>query len=185
MKIIKRINQIIKNIKNRNKIYECEWCEKEFSYKDKRDNLWWHEFYNPFESLPSETIRLCENCSNETYEVVECCETCDRYIYQHNGYRINIRYDDKHDEFVCVSCLQEKWLEKGMKSFKDADFFNYSDLTENGFNKISSHFCRNEQSYKDVEKSFNCLKEKGKKVIVNIDSSGLGLEHYISLYMRD
>jgi len=156
---------------------ECSWCLN----KGKLNKL---EIFHPFDSNGS-LIEICEECFDNIYESAEYCNNCERWIWNSNGYRINIRFDEEREEMVCVSCLQEEWLKNGMESFKEADFFNYSDLENSGYHKHNSYFCRSKESYKQVEQIFNSLKEdKGLKVINNIDSSGMGLEHHISLYVK-
>lgn len=155
---------------------KCDFCEEE-------KQTFEIEIFQPFLSV-GDIYNLCENCSDEM-EFAYKCSLCGRYIYEYyGGIRKNIRINEETYEDECVACLQKIWLKDGMKTFKDADFFDYSDLSKAGFTKHNSYFCRAKQDYKKAEKDFNDLKSSGKKVIVNVNQSGLGLEHYISIYIK-
>lgn len=158
--------------------FECEFCGEEFE----DDEGFYAEIYHPFDNSPDFEGYICEDCYYETCDY--CCQ-CEREIFKSNGMRINIRYDDKIEDVICVKCLQDYWFEEGMEKFRDADFFNYSDLKDNGFYKYSSHFCPKNYSYEEVEDLFNELKERGYLVIVNIDADGMGLEHHLSLWVKE
>ncbi|MCP4651688.1 MAG: hypothetical protein GY853_16625 [PVC group bacterium] len=158
----------------------CDWCDDKGIHE--------HEYYtSPFDVEPY-SFKLCNKCNEqverEGYYDVAMCGACYREISYSNGMRINMRYDEEDCEMYCVECLQTEWLSEGMKLFKEGDFFNYSDLSEAGFNKHGSYFCRSKESYERVEEIFDELQETN-LVIVNIDSSGMGLEHHISLYIKE
>ena len=155
----------------------CDWCESK-SLELSEFEYYLTPFYNP---IP-ESVNLCKNCLDNIDNIV-FCDICNRHILHYNGYRINLRYNDESESFECVECLQKEWLEKGMENFAQADFFDYSDLSKNGFNKFNSFFCRTDKSYQDVKDKFTELQQDN-LVIVNIDSSGLGFEHHISLYIK-
>ena len=166
--------------------YECEWCEY-ITYKphDKLKELNKFEYYlSPFDIEPY-IVNLCDECIRELDNISQC-EVCNRHISNSSGYRINIRYGYKFGkqvyDLICVKCLQDLWFKYGMESFKHADFFNYKDLSNNGFIEHGSYFCRSTSSYSEVERVFNNLKESN-LVIVNIKSSG-HIEHHISLYIK-
>ena len=91
-------------------------------------------------------------------------------------------YNDEIEGFECMECLHKVWLDKGMENFKSADFFDYSDLSDNGFEIFNSYFCSSERSYRIVKEQFIELQETN-YVIANIDSSG-HIEHHISLYVK-
>lgn len=155
----------------------CDFCNNESL------DLTEFEYYiTPFNSIP-ESVSLCQKCL-DNIDNIYYCEVCNRHISYNSGYRINLRYNKKSELFECVECLQKEWLEKGMENFKQADFFDYSDLSNNGFNEFDSYFCRSKQSYIDVEHKFTELQQDN-YVIVNIKASGLGFEHHISLYIKN
>ncbi len=160
----------------------CDWCELARSG-------YLHEYYlNPFNDNVYE-FELCNNCNDKLeqdgYERVHMCEACLRYIRDDDGRRIFMRYHEPQGGYVCVSCLQNKWLIHGMDKFSEADFFAYSELTEAGFNKHSSYFCRAKKDYEDAEIVFKALQESGNSVIVDIERSGMGLEHHIGLWYKE
>lgn len=160
----------------------CSWCS------EKQKELHKHSYYlSPFNSNPYE-FGVCDECNeqieNDGFEDVSLCEGCCREIADNSGMRINMRYVREAEGFYCVQCLQQKWFEKGMDNFKEADFFDYSELEKNGFKRRNTYFCRSKESYQEVEKEFNKLQESGLKVIVDIIASGLGLEHHIGLWIK-
>ncbi len=153
----------------------CNWCE------NKSLDLTEFKYYlTPFYNPEPEIVQLCQTCLDNIDDIYYC-DICNRHIAYNSGYRINLRYDN--GGFECLDCLQKEWLKKGMENFKQADFFDYSDLSDNGFNEFDSFFCRSKQSYIDVEHKFTELQQDN-YVIVNIKASGLGLEHHISLYIK-
>ena len=159
----------------------CEVCF------NKQWNLHKHSYYlSPFNSKPY-SFEVCNKCNeyieNNGFENVYMCDGCYREIAYNSGMRQNLRYDENDECYYCVQCLQKEWLKNGMNKFKDADFMDYSKLQEHGFNKHNDYFCRSNESYKQVEKIFNKLQENH-KVIVDIQSSGLGFEHYIGLWIK-
>lgn len=140
------------------------------------------EIYHPFESQPSFSGKMCERCHNDSD--IYRCELCFREIYHSHGYRINIRYNKQTEGFECVECLQKHWLKNGMENFSDADWFNDSDLTINGFKKRLALFIRTENSVKNAEKDFELLQEKN-LVIVCIERSGMSLEYHIAIWIKE
>jgi len=167
LKLLDGIVELIENLR------ECEWCRDIGKYE--------YSVYNPFDDEPNELI-LCETCSEYSYESFELCEGCCRNIWNNSGYRKNIRYDD--NAIYCVKCLQDEWFNKGMKEFKDGDWFDDVDLLKNKFIKHSNYFCCSKQSYKDAEKVFKELQDKGNRVIVSITSSGMGFEHFFDIWIK-
>jgi len=160
----------------------CDWCF------NKQNELKEYSYYtNPFNDTPY-VAEICDECYNsaitEGIDNNHWCEICGREIAHNTGYRINMRYNYDIEGYECVRCLQEKWLKEGMDSFNDADFFDYDELSENGWSEYDSYFCRSKQSYLEVERVFNELQEKY-MVINNIRASGLGLEHHLSLYIKE
>ncbi len=154
----------------------CEWCES------KSTNLTEFTYYiTPFYDTTPEIVQLCETCLDNIDNIM-FCDTCNRYILYNQGYRINLRYNSEIEGFECMECLQKEWLNKGMENFKSADFFDYRDLSDNGFENSASFFCRSESDYKIVENEFTELQQTN-YVIANIDSSG-HIEHHISLYVK-
>jgi RNase P subunit RPR2 len=155
-------------------IQVCEYCES-----TERES-WKMSVYHPFDTEPSFEGYVCDYCMDDFYY----CEGCDRYIFENNGYRNNVRYNDKSETMICVKCLQNEWFEMGMPNFKDADWFNDADLLKHGYKKYKSYFCRSEQSYKYAEQDFIKLQEFDNLVIVSIERSGMGFEHTIALWKK-
>ena len=160
----------------------CDWCES-------KEGGFFHEYFlSPFDSEPYE-FEVCSECNEHIekcgIEGVEWCNICGRQISESSGYRRNIRYDSESCEMMCVQCLQADWLENGMPEFKDADFFNYDELTEAGYKKHNSYFCRAKSDYDEVRKVFESLQEADNKVIVDIEASGMGFEHYIGIWIKE
>lgn len=157
---------------------ECEWCDNK---QQELNKFVYHT--NAFSEKI--VVNICNKCIDKI-NTIHQCESCYRYICHSRGYRINIRYGYKFDkqeyDIICVKCLQDLWFKYGMELFEHADFFEYKDLSDNGFNKIHSFFCRSEQSYNEARQIFDKLKEQN-LVIINIDSSG-HIEHHISLYIK-
>lgn len=170
---------------------KCSECGKYVSISE----LGIVEIYHPFDDIPSFIQEnVCRNCRYEILDYSDSmyCGACDRQIFNNNGYRQNLRIypefpeqDDFVDDVICVACCQDIWFEVGMLNFDDGDFFNDSDLVENGFVKDKSYFCRNKECYDKAEKRFVELREKGLAVIVSIEASGMGLEHYFSLWIKE
>ena len=153
----------------------CEWCgtnraEREIHYRT---------IYHPFDESPSFKGYLCEYCTDDIY----WCDECGREIFESNGMRKNIRFDDCGA--ICVSCLQKKWFVEGMERFKDGDWFSDKDLLEHGFIEHEYYFCRAQQDYDKAEKDFDLLKEQGWLVILSIEASGMGLEHHIRIWKKE
>lgn len=136
--------------------------------------------YQPFNNEPSFEGYLCYGCREDFIY----CETCGREIYRNNGYRNNVRYDNETNEIICVKCLQAEWFISGMDLFKDGDWFNDSDLLSYGFIKHRSYFCRADLDCKNAEKDFIKLQGAGNLVIVCIERSGMGLEYYFSIWIK-
>ena len=156
---------------------KCEYCGKDESERE----IYETAIYQPFDDEPSFEGFICDYCRDDTY----WCDSCEREIYENNGYRKNIRYDRDNEEMICVKCLQEIWFKEGMEYFKDGDFFNDSNLLEHGFNKYKSYFCRGKQSYEYVEQDFIKLQEAGNLVILSIEASGMGFEHRVSIWKKE
>lgn len=163
---------------------KCDFCDEDFDVE-----LDEYEIFHPF-NKHGDIYHICDECQYDFYEVAEYCDYCGRYVYTHNGLRINLRYDvglphgERMDGIACVKCLQDAWFKHGMKSFKDGDFFNDSDLINHGFFKYEYFFCRSKESYDRAEKAFKELRQRH-KVIVSIEASGMGFEHHISLWIKD
>ena len=155
---------------------ECEMCEE-----NKPDTIHHIDIYQPFDSEPSFSGNICEQCYNNSNFYM--CESCFREIFESNGLRINIRFNPETEGWECVSCLQKHWFENGMNKFDDADWFLDSDLTINGFNKYVSMFLRSQDSIDYAKKVFKTLQHKN-KLIVSIEDSGMGLEYYIALWIK-
>ena len=160
---------------------KCPECEK----NKPEHEIYDIEIYHPFNSEPSFSGQMCESCYDEYRQNIALCELCSREIYHNNGYRVNIRWNEQTEEYECVSCLQKHWFENGMEKFDDADWFNDSDLVKHGFNKLSSYFCRTDDDYKYTKQAFDIHKERGNKPIVVIERSGMGLEYYIAIWIKE
>ena len=154
----------------------CEYCGKDENERE----IYFRAIYHPFDNEPTTEAYICDYCGDN----ICWCDTCGREIYEFNGMRKNIRYDDNMGEMTCVKCLQEHWFVEGMEKFNDGDWFLDSDLLEHGFVKHSSHFCRSDQSYKDAEKQFIYLQGIGNLVILSIEASGMGFEHHIAIWKK-
>lgn len=156
-------------------IQMCEYCENPIR------ESWYTAIYHPFDTEPSFEGYLCDNCMDD----VCWCESCERHIYENNGYRRNVRFDEILGTMICVKCLQEEWFDEGMPFFKDADWFDDSHLQKHGFVKHGSYFCRAKIDYKTAENEFVELQEKGLLVIISIEASGMGLEHHIAIWTKE
>ena len=153
-------------------------------------------YENPFEDSSS-TILVCESCWDDGYfyEEYELCESCDRYIAKSKGMRAYMRFD--FDGPICVDCLQKEWFETGMPRsiFEgdglDGDFFDYEDLEINGFVKVASYAYgmgySNNHGMADIQRCKDKaleLIDAGKKVIIDIEASGMGLGGYFGLWAK-
>lgn len=155
----------------------CPECEKE------SNDIFNYAYFHPFKTEPSELGKHCQECHEGSD--VSFCEDCGREIYNSNGYRTNVRYVEEDECMVCVACLQKEWFEKGMDKFGEGDWFNDADLRDNGYTKERSYFCRAKMDYDICEGNFNLLQEQYGKVIVSIERSGMGFEHYIVLWYKE
>ena len=154
----------------------CMYCGID---ENKRD-IYFRAVYYPFDDEPITEGYICDDCSDD----ICWCDSCDREIYETDGYRRNIRWDEFNGESICVKCLQERWFDEGMEKFKDADWFMDKDLSEHGFVNHRSYFCRSDESYKKAEKDFIALQKSGNLVIVSLTASGMGLEHYFDIWIK-
>jgi hypothetical protein len=154
---------------------------------------------NPFED-ESHTILICEDCDDQgyLYDSYDECSECNRYIAltASNGMR-SYTHVTEEGEIQCVACMQDDWLENGMprEVFEseghkiDGDFFNYKDLESHGYHKVKSYaygmgYVSN-HGYDDIKKCKNDaleLMDLDKKVIINIEASGMGLGAYFGLW---
>ena len=160
----------------------CDWCES-------KEGGFFHEYFlSPFDSEPYE-VEVCSDCDEHIRQNgikdVFTCMWCGREISYSKGMRINVRYDDSEEGYACVQCLQADWLINGMNEFEQADFFNYDELTEAGYKKHNSYFCRAKSDYDEARKVFESLQEAGNKVIVDIEASGMGFEHIIGIWTKE
>lgn len=160
-----------------NELYECDFCDNK-----SMDELSEIEIYHNAFDNEGTVYRLCDGCYNDLTEV-DYCESCLKYMFTINGYITNITYDEKHDEMICRKCKQKKYHKKGMKRFNQADFI--ANIYLEGYNHITTKFCRSTESYERVEAEFNKLKAEGFKVICDMVSNGMGFEHTLALYAKD
>lgn len=153
------------------------------------------EIYHPFDDIPSfSQENICRDCHDNILSHSDSlyCDGCGREIYENNGFRQNFRFNTEFPEpyefvdaeVLCVSCCQDFWLEVGMSYFKDGDFFDDGDLVDNDFSKKYSYYCRTKKEYDNAKKDFVELREKGKAVIVSIEASGMGLEHFLTIWVK-
>jgi hypothetical protein len=168
---------------------KCEWCDKEI------DNPLIFKIFQPFDEEGLELV-LCEECANEPQEF-RYCEYCCRYIWNNNGRRVNISYDE-NEGIICAECYQEDVLRHGQpaKDFLQGtikgDFYDREDLEENNFLKDSSYQIglgySSYHGYSDVERLNNRaleLIEHNYQVIVNYESLAIGgLGGYVQIWKR-
>ena len=86
------------------------YCENDENDRD----IYFIAIYQPFDDEPTTEGYICDYCSDD----IVWCDSCDREIYESNGYRKNVRYNYNNGHMECVRCLQERWFVEGMKSFK-------------------------------------------------------------------
>ncbi len=162
----------------------CDWC---CNHRGLEENI--HGYYQSPWDEKRYTFKLCRWCEeeylNNEIEGVYQCGDCGREIAENNGMRTNMRYIEEDCCLVCMKCLQEGWFRDGMESFKEGDFFNYKELEENGYTKHESYFCRSDESYNEVGREFDRLQGEGNKVIVDIEASGMGVEHYLEIWVKE
>jgi hypothetical protein len=173
-------------------VEKCEWCDKEIE-----DNPFIFKIFQPFDKEGFELV-LCEKCANEPQEF-QFCECCDRYIWNNNGWRTNIFYDEINEAIICAKCYQEDVLQNGQpaKDFLQGtikgDFYDHEDLEENKFKEDSTysigHGYSSYHGYSDVERLNNRaieLIEDGYQVIVNYESLAIGgLGGYVQIWKRN
>lgn len=152
---------------------------------------------------------LCEDCEQSARgEDFEHCQVCERDIAMTtNGMRmyfVCIYGDTEEDEqrreaykmfdigHICIKCLQEHRFKNGLlpcevKNGKSlaADFYNYEELRKNGYSEYEKGiFVRNERECDYVQSTMQKLMKKGKKVILDLERSGLGLEGYVGIWIK-
>ena len=164
--------EMIKEIKKQ----ECDFCN------ENKPELFDIEIHHPFNIEPEFSGKICDTCHGDSYAF---CELCHREIFHTNGMRINLRFNPKTQGFECVSCLQKHWFENGMEKFDDGDFINDSNLTINGFDRYISLFLRSKESIEKAKIRFNNLRSSGLLVIVCIESSGMGFEYHIAIWIKE
>lgn len=155
---------------------KCEWCGKT---EDEREIYTTTYYDSPFDDEGVE-LTICEYCEEDNGYVY--CSECGRMIAETNGYRKNVRVIE--GECMCVACLQKFWFKNGMERFEDGDWFDDDELEENAFIKYNSYFARTNEQYDKGRKDFNGLKKKNSLVIVSIERSGMGFEHYFSIWYK-
>jgi hypothetical protein len=97
------------------------------------------EIYQPFEDLP-DVERYCEPCSDrgaEDNDYSSWCFTCERQVYDANGYRSNFK--DLGDELICVRCFQSEMFRRGHTDEQvegrtiPCDWYDHSELRVEGW----------------------------------------------------
>lgn len=76
-------------------------------------------------------------------------------------------------EEVCVRCVQEKILKDGCDENLIGDFYNYSELSKNGWTELESVFINSSQRMEGMKA--RCLElMKSQKVLINYESMAIG-----------
>jgi hypothetical protein len=134
-----------------------------------------------------ECLEASENGDDFTYRY---CDSCNRSIIiqcPSNGYRGYFVFDD--GESICVKCWQDDAIENGIAKEKfekrtiPGDFFNDDDLEKAGYKKLFDHvFVSTGESILAFNRKALDAIYCGYKVVSSIESSGMGLEGYVSLW---
>src|SRR6266568_1372600 len=118
-------------------IVRCEKWDCRLPIAKRKAAQYW--LFEPFQDDAKPDITYyCRECyDNYEAEGEFYCDSCNRDIYDSNGYRVNYKLTE--DGIICVRCFQEQMFEHGhteeqLDSGKVwCDWYNETELIDNGF----------------------------------------------------
>ena len=175
----------------------CDCCDTELL----RDSAVTDDQYDtPWDEKPKERHYCSDYCrqydrgeiDKHDFAYFECAR-CARSICEQNpqnGYHIQYRELEPHNEVVCLRCYQEHLLEHGHDRDEfEGDkcsgmFFDHDELRDAGFHKYGSYFLQFSAKGSDLQREALALVDAGNKVIVDYEAMGMGIEGHVGLWFK-